>query len=556
MSTPRYVVEDAESGSRYVPVDSVDSTTTMEGFKRGVYDPIEGLAQAAYNVLPVTVQKAGDALNNWIADKTGLVPNIPPGGLNDAIKQGESEYQARRAGGVDLARLGGNIVSPANLMAASKGMAIAKPVESAMARIVTPYAAKLSGSMAGGASGAAAQSAMMPVTEGDYGTEKAKQIATGTAVGAALPWVAKLIPERTEAAQKLIDSGVSVSAGQQLGGMFKRIEDRLQSWPLLGDAIRSTRVKSIEDFNEATWNKVLEPIGLKLPKGIQGRDAVGWVQDRISKSYDRVLPNLGFKLDQQYLNDMATVKSMVQTMPAEKARQYDEIIRYALESRMTNQGNMNGESLKAAESALGGFIRTTGSSQDVWDHTLHGALRETQDILRSALERQNPMYAPALKRINLAQAMEYRPERAATALGASEGVFTPAQLTNAVKAMDKSKNKRAFAKGDSLMQDWAESGKSTLSQVIPDSGTAERVLGGAAGVGGAAGAGSMLSIPLLGQLAGLYGASTVPYLPGGRQFASGLIGLSGDVSKSLAKRPGVSAPLFYPLGYGLLENQQ
>lgn len=557
----RYVLEAEGTDKRYVLVDNEptpDVTTEMERFTRGIYDPFEGGAQLLYNALPQSLRSAGDKLNNYIADKTGLVPRIE-GDFNQSIAQGEQDYQARRgqqSDSMDWMRLGGNVASPANLFAASRGMTLAKPVEQALSKVMPQTAAKTAGASVGGAAGASAQTAMMPVTEGDYATEKAKQIGTGAAVGASLPYLSKLIPQRTAEAARLMAEGVRVPVGQQLGGVFRRMEDRLQSWPLLGDAIRNARINSIDDFNEATWNKVLEPVGLKLPKGKQGRDAVAWVQEQIGKKYDAVLPNLAFKADAQVATDMAQLRQLVSTLPPEKAVQFDKIIDYYITSRATPQGNMSGVSYKDALSGIKQDIRAMSGSNDIWDRKLADALREVQDIYASALERQNPMYAPALKRIHLAQAMEYRPERAAASLGAQDGKFTPAQLTNATKALDYSKGKRSFAKGEALMQDWAESGKNTLSQTIPDSGTAERVMAGAGGVGGAMYGGSQFGIPWLPEVAALYGGLSLPYLPVGRNIASGLVGASDDFANSLAARPGYAAPLFYPAGYSLLGGSQ
>jgi hypothetical protein len=59
-------------------------------------------------------------------------------------------------------------------------------------------------------------------------------------------------------------------------------------------------------------------------------------------------------------------------------------------------------------------------------------------------------------------------------LGAEEGQFTPAQLLNAVKVMDKSKDKGRFATRNALLQDIASSGKTVLSNKLGESGTSPR----------------------------------------------------------------------------------
>ena len=68
---------------------------------------------------------------------------------------------------------------------------------------------------------------------------------------------------------------------------------------------------------------------------------------------------------------------------------------------------------------------------------------------------------------------------------AEEGVFSPAQLQNAVRAMDKSKDKARFAEGKALMQDLSESGKTVLGSKVPDSGTPYRTMAGILASGGA-----------------------------------------------------------------------
>jgi len=50
-----------------------------------------------------------------------------------------------------------------------------------------------------------------------------------------------------------------------------------------------------------------------------------------------------------------------------------------------------------------------------------------------------------------------------------------AQLQNAVKALDRSRDKAQFAGGTALMQDLSEAGKNVLSNKVPNSGTPERV---------------------------------------------------------------------------------
>lgn len=146
---------------------------------RGVIDPIEGAAQLLYNAMPESVQQAGNTINNWLAKNTGIVPEIPKTGLNALISQQENLYQSRRGNdaGIDTARLIGNVISPANLVIASK----------------LPLAATLTGKIAQGAGMGAIGGALQPVTEGEYGPEKTQQVGIGAITGSVLtPAVSKL----------------------------------------------------------------------------------------------------------------------------------------------------------------------------------------------------------------------------------------------------------------------------------------------------------------------------------------------------------------------------
>lgn len=75
------------------------------------------------HLLPESVVNAGDRLNNWLAEKTGLVAKLPESGVDGLIQQQEQEYQgARKAAGedgVDWSRLAGNVLSPANAAVAA-----------------------------------------------------------------------------------------------------------------------------------------------------------------------------------------------------------------------------------------------------------------------------------------------------------------------------------------------------------------------------------------------------------------------------------------------------
>lgn len=487
-------------------------TTKAERFARGLRDPIDGGAQLLTKLLPDSVVQAGNRLNNLIADKTGLVGRLPEGGVDQQVRESEAQYQAaRRAGGVDPGfdwmRLAGNVVNPANAALAAR----------------LPAAATLAGRVAVGAGGGAASALMSPVTEGEFATEKAKQIAAGAAFGGAVPaavgGVARLVSPNASLNPQLNllrSEGVRPTVGQTLGGVANRIEEKATSLPIIGDAIASARRGAAQDLNRAAFNRALEPIGERLPAGTTGREAVQFVDDALSARYNRLLPRMTLRADQQFNNEIAQLRGSVNTgaIDPTAAKAFNRILQNDVLGKFRGQQALTGQTLKDIEADLGMHVRRLAGSQDADQRLVGDALQEVQATLRRTLERANPQQADELRAINTGWANFKRVQRAAAGLGSEEGIFTPAQLQSAVKALDRSKDKARFAEGNALMQDLSEAGKTVLGNKVPDSGTAGRLLlnggllaGGAAlspgGAAAALGGASLYSRPAQNALTAL-----------------------------------------------------
>ncbi len=85
--------------------------------------------------------------------------------------------------------------------------------------------------------------------------------AGGGAVGALLSRGANLrgafdAPDAVKAMQR---EGVSLTPGENIGGIVRRIEDRLTSTPFVGDIIEKARIRGIEDFNKAALKRAEIP---------------------------------------------------------------------------------------------------------------------------------------------------------------------------------------------------------------------------------------------------------------------------------------------------------
>ncbi len=446
----------------------------------------------------------------------------------------EQAYQASRQGqtGVDWGRLAGNVASGVLMPGGAPAS----------------FAGKLGlGALQGGAFGA-----LQPVADTaneSYGTQKAGQVGYGMLGGAAAPAIANAVggviaPRLAEGANALREVGVKLTPGQALGGGFKALEDKLTSVPLLGDLIKNAQRGSVEDFNRAAYQRALDPIGEKVTAPV-GREAIEQVSDKLSAAYNNLLPKMTFAADQQFQSDMANVAQVATGLAEPQFKQLGKILENDLLRHMTPQGTMNGESLKKVENALTQKAKTYQSSAVGSERELGDAISTVLQSVRSTLERSNPEYAAELAKINQGYANYARIRQAAAMTGAEHGIFTPAQLQNAVKATDKSVAKGNFAKGNALMQDLSEAGKSVIGNQYPDSGTAGRLIANGI-VGSALGGGTMAgAINPAALVAG--GIAAAPYTGFGRTAFNALLNRPAGaqaVSESVRKNlPRLLVPL-------------
>ena len=442
-------------------------------FLQGMKDPIDAGAQLLTNMLPQGVVDAGNTANNWLADKTGLIAPVPQGGVDAMIKADAANYQAPE--GIDWARLGGNVLSPANLAVASK----------------FPQAASLGGRVASGAGAGSAMGALSPVTEGNFAEEKAKQIGLGGATGGALPVLTGALGRMVSPKASmnpnvslLRQQGVRPTIGQTLGGFANNVEEKLSSLPIVGTGIANARNKANTQFEKATYNEVLKPIGQALPKDLQGREALVFAESALQNKYDDVLTKIGaITPDEQFTNKISSLQSLVekQGIPAEEKAKFSYVLN-KVNQAIDENGVITSDAYKTLESSLGADVRKLGASTNIYEGELSPAVKQLQQELRDMLKRQAGNKADDLQKTNSAWAKFKRVQNAASKLGADEGSFTPSQFQNAVRSMDKSKDKAAFARGGALMQDLGDAGKSILGNKVPNSGTADRALMTGAGI--------------------------------------------------------------------------
>lgn len=477
----------------------------VKGLAQGLRDPIDASKQIFSRIgAAVGLPGAESAVKFWDAD----------------VKARDEAYKRDVRGGqddFDWGRFGGNLVATAPLSAAV-------PVGGGIVRAA-----------GAGALGSGAVAGLQPVTQGDFLTEKLRQVGTGAAAGAASGAAANLIgraisPSVAPEVAKLRAEGVTPTPGQILGGGFKSAEEKLASVPVLGSAIKVGQQRATEQFNEAAVNRALAPIGAKLPKGTVGREAIEYASTELGKAYDNALNAVGpIGLDRQLSVDLRGVYGSLASLPKEKAEQFARIVQAEIGARAQNNV-LTPEAMKAAESNLGSLARGYMRSQDFDQRQLGKAILDAQAALRASVERQAPAGAmEAVKAANAGWSNFKRVQRAAGYVGADDGVFSAAQLQSAVKALDPSKDKSRFAKGTAPMQDLSDAGKSVLTNRVPNSGTPDRLM--AAGLAGGSLAGGLLNPALA-----LGAVPALMYTPAGqRAMASLLAGRQGATAGLLSE---------------------
>lgn len=419
----------------FAPVTPAQPQKAPSGFLQGVMDPVYGAGQL--------MAKGMEAVGFYPKEARAFSERVVP--------QREQQYQAQRTAageeGTDWARLGGSLVSPANLLAGGAvGSMVAKPLMQAAAVGAT-------------------QGALAPVTDTEgFTEEKVKQTVGGGAFGVVGAGVAKgagkvLNPLVSKAEQTMRDIGVKLTPGQVMGGQAKDIESFAASVPLVGSYISDAKERALYSFNKGVINKALAKVGEKLPEDVIGRDAVQAVNEIVDQKYTDVLSKMSFKLDfPTYTGLLKSTK--VPSSSIDRVRVKDELDSIIF-SRLPKEGPITGDTYKQIESQLrqraAQLGRGTISDQDVGE-----ALKAASVSLKEGLRKQNPKYTSELRRIDSAYGDISVMKTAAANTGAENGVFTPRQYKTAVRQSDTTRKKTQFAAGTARGQDVAEDAVSVM----------------------------------------------------------------------------------------------
>lgn len=463
-------------------------TSIGQRFAQGFKDPFLGGGQRAIEVANAPQAYTTNPLLNLInklgqksfdigLKATGQKPAAEQ--IQQDIAQTRQNYVAPE--GVDWARMGGNILNPTTFMSP------------------TSAATSLLGKVGTGAVTGAGYSALAPTMSQE---ELQSNLGTGALTGglfsAGTSALGRVISPNasTDAQMKIIkDMGITPTLGQTLGKRWNAYEEKLTSFPLVGDIIANARTKNEEKFRTGLFNTILSNVDEKLPtKTLKGRDPLNYTKDKIQASYDNLLDKLGaIRIDGTFVSQADDLATMIERsgMSPEKVQEFNYLLKPIFDAQSRN-GYITSESYKMIESELSKQIKKLNASNSTFDTKLSGAASQLKDNLYNMLERHSlnlpkikgKTLAEELQRTNKAWAMYKRTAKAAGAQGAEVGEFTPSQFARAVSQLEPSKDR--YATGDALLQEVSDAAKSVIGNKISNANPYVRSLGTIAGLGAAA----------------------------------------------------------------------
>jgi len=352
-----------------------------------------------------------------------------------------------------------------------------------------PYAALPGGgvwksaAMAGGLSGL--------TSEGDLG-ERATRSALTAGGSSAIGGLAKGLRGFTpspEAAQYMKE-GIQPTVGQGidksgiLGKSMGMAEEASKSMPLLGMATAAARERGSNEWLKSVFKKAEIPeLGIKTKDAV-GHEAIGNLQKGYNRAYKSTLYNEELKRVPSLSNDVYAIVKKNPDIQGIVDKQF---------SVLGTGPTINAHKLHEVIASLrdAGFVYS--KSPSAAEHYQGEALKDVVSSLRQYMTNRLPKDKLAeLNNIDKNYGTFKTLQRAATSVGAEDGKISGSQLLSAVRAMDKTKDKSAFGRGEARLQKEAIAAKKVFGDKLAESGTAPRLMTSSA-IGGASGTAAILN---------------------------------------------------------------
>ena len=307
-------------------------------------------------------------------------------------------------------------------------------------------------------------------------------------MGAAAPSVVKRVlkPNPDEDIKILREAGVRLTPAQTIGGRFDQTEEAASRMLIGGGDIGiAARKRAFNDFGTAYLNQAGKYIGFQLPNDLKPHARMKKIGEAFDNQYDTIRAQMSVAPDQELLDDIAMLETQINdgvTFSAENASRLKRLLDDQLKRRTANP--IDGAEYKDLQSLLKkrreSFARS--GNQEMAD-----GVENMQAILDNAARRRSPSeVVDMLNNTDRGFALLAQAQEAAKMPGNRPGEFSPTQILSRQRAADTRNRSRAFVEGDMEGQRLAEAGQNVLGNVLPSSGTTERLAGGLTVTGGGA----------------------------------------------------------------------
>ena len=326
----------------------------------------------------------------------------------------------------------------------------------------------------------AIESGIYGVGAGEGAEDRIQSGLVGAAAGGAITKTAsKLLPIKSKTAKDLQKKGIPLTPGQSLkdagnigSDLISALEDLSTSYPGVGVPIQAKRLETLIKTNRVLLDEAVEPLGLKIPKNLSGREAYEFVRDTIDVQYENVLEKLSLSnLDN--LNNKILDILEESILDASEQTKVLKVVDQSINNKLVN-GVLPGKSLKNAQTKFRekaeSFSKKGGFEGEVGD-----TFRLIKKALEDEIDLQN-VDAKELSKINNVYRNLLPINDAMQQAIIKEGVFTPSQLLRSIKKLDSTKRKERIVRGKAPLQETAELAEKVIGGTFPDTGTASRLL--------------------------------------------------------------------------------
>jgi hypothetical protein len=338
-----------------------------------------------------------------------------------------------------------------------------------------------------GVKGAMKQAGAGGAAYGAGAAEEMADVPTSAALGGALGIGGEALAPVVSRQAKALGKKIPLTVGQYFPGM-KRAEEALTSMPFIGGGIRAQQERGMKAFPVFMYNRALKPLGVELPKNTSPRLAFSKARDIFNQKYKQALSGVEIDASDNLLDDLSSIvasaKQSAGMAGEKKAADFENTVIQQVLGRVKD-GKLTGEAIQEIQQKIGQEAMRFGKSTDPIDGKIAEALTELDVSMMDLIAKYSPANKELLQKTNRAYS-QFVPLRAAQAK-ATEGVFTPAQAMSAVRAEERKAGAAGLgrlAAGEGRMQKPIEMAQRIIGPSLPDSGTAGRLLTGAALYGG------------------------------------------------------------------------